>query len=128
MNNDQLKNKIMGIISTVLLSKVMKEKYILKCGDIERIADALIEAGIGDVKEAERKSFVFKNELAEMIQCFTRMETLYKIKSEEVKIKEHRAEVAERAVHFLVYDNSEYTYDDAIEQAEKELSEEGNAG
>lgn len=64
MNNDQLKNKIMGIISTVLLSKVMKEKYILKCGDIERIADALIEAGIGDVKEAERKSFVFKNELA----------------------------------------------------------------
>lgn len=64
MNNDQLKNKIMGIISTVLLSKVMKEKYILKCGDIERIADALIAAGIGDVKEAERKSFVFKNELA----------------------------------------------------------------
>lgn len=128
MNNDQLKNKIMGIISTVLLSKVMKEKYILKCGDIERIADALIAAGIGDVKEAERKLFVFKNELAEMIQCFTRMETLYKIKSEEVKIKEHRAEVAERAVHFLVYDNSEYTYDDAIEQAEKELSEEGNAG
>lgn len=124
MNNDQLKNKIMGIISTVLLSKVMKEKYILKCGDIERIADALIAAGIGDVKEAERKLFVFKNELAEMIQCFTRMETLYKIKSEEVKIKEHRAEVAERAVHFLVYDNSEYTYDDAIEQAEKELSEE----
>ncbi len=44
MNNDQLKNKIMGIISTVLLSKVMKEKYILKCGDIERIADALIAA------------------------------------------------------------------------------------
>lgn len=51
MNNDQLKNKIMGIISTVLLSKVMKEKYILKCGDIERIADALIAANIGDVRE-----------------------------------------------------------------------------
>lgn len=107
MNNDQLKNKIIGIISTVLLSKVMKEKYILKCGDIERIADALIAAGIGDVKEAERKSFVFKNELAFTI---------------------HRAEVAERAVHFLVYDSSEYTYEDAIEQAEKELLEEWNAG
>lgn len=51
MNNDQLKNKIMGIISTVLSSKVMKEKYILKCGDIERIADALIAANIGDVRE-----------------------------------------------------------------------------
>lgn len=51
MNNDQLKNKIMGIISTVLSSKAMKEKYILKCGDIERIADALIAANIGDVRE-----------------------------------------------------------------------------
>lgn len=30
MNKDELKNKIMGIISTTLLSKVMKEKYILK--------------------------------------------------------------------------------------------------
>lgn len=50
MNKDELKNKIMGIISTTLLSKVMKEKYILKNGDIERIADALIAAGIGDEK------------------------------------------------------------------------------
>lgn len=50
MNKDELKNKIMGIISTVLLSKVMKEKYILKDGDIERIADALISAGIRDEK------------------------------------------------------------------------------
>lgn len=52
MNNNQLKNKIIGIISTVLLSKVMKEKYILKCGDIERIANALIAANIGDLREA----------------------------------------------------------------------------
>lgn len=56
MNNDQLKNKIMGIISTVLLSKVMKEKYILKCGDIERIADAIIAANIGDVIQANFKA------------------------------------------------------------------------
>lgn len=132
MNNDQLKNKIMGIISTVLLSKVMKEKYILKCGDIERIADALIAAGIGDVKEAERKSFVFKNELAFTIHRARAAELVAEAAAEtgieKMAEMKHRAEVAERAVHFLVYDNSEYTYEDAIEQAEKELSEEGNAG
>lgn len=132
MNNDELKKKIVGIVSNILLSKIMKGKYILKDGDIERIADALIEAGIGDVKEAERKSFVFKNELAFTIHRARAAELVAKtaaetgiLKYEEMK---HRAEVAERAVHFLVYDNSEYTYDDAIEQAEKELSEEGNAG
>lgn len=128
MNNDELKKKIVGIVSNILLSKIMKGKYILKDGDIERIADALIAAGIGDAKEAERKSFVFKNELAFTIHRARAAELVAKtaaetgiLKYEEMK---HRAEVAERAVHFLVYDNSEYTYDDAIEQAEKELSEE----
>lgn len=130
MNNDELKKKIADIIYHTGCTGACCECDYLKHSDADTYckamlkASALIAAGIGDVKEAERKLFVFKNELAEMIQCFTRMETLYKIKSEEVKIKEHRAEVAERAVHFLVYDNSEYTYDDAIEQAEKELSEE----
>lgn len=96
----------------------MKEKYILKCGDIERIADALIAAGIGDVKENENRAraaeFAAKTVTDKAIRKYKEMK--------------HRAEVAERAVHFLVYDSSEYTYEDAIEQAEKELLEEGNAG
>lgn len=82
MNNDQLKNKIMGIISTILLSKVMKEKYILKCGDIERIADALIAANIGDVREvnfeADNYYRMWQGALVELERA------------------EHRAEVAER--------------------------------
>ena len=69
MNNDELKKKLCDIISTAYISVILQ-----KC-EIEDIADTLISAGIGDVKEAERKSFVFKNELAFTI---------------------HRAEVAER--------------------------------
>lgn len=137
MNNDQLKNKIMGIISTVLLSKVMKEKYILKCGDIERIADALIAAGIGDVKENENRAraaeFAAKTVTDKAI-----------LKYEEMK---HRAEVAERALdlcetaYILALNNREHegisqqailsdlgVHGFFMQQAEKELSEEGNAG
>lgn len=151
MNNDQLKNKIMGIISTVLLSKVMKEKYILKCGDIERIADALITAGIGDVKEAERKSFVFKNELAFTIHRARAAELVAEAAAEtgieKMAEMKHRAEVAERALdlcetaYILALNNREHegisqqailsdlgVHGFFMQQAEKELSEEGNAG
>lgn len=151
MNNDQLKNKIMGIISTVLLSKVMKEKYILKCGDIERIADALIAAGIGDVKEAERKSFVFKNELAFTIHRARAAELVAEAAAEtgieKMAEMKHRAEVAEMALdlcetaYILALNNREHegisqqailsdlgVHGFFMQQAEKELSEEGNAG
>ena len=151
MNNDQLKNKIMGIISTVLLSKVMKEKYILKCGDIERIADALIAAGIGDVKEAERKSFVFKNELAFTIHRARAAELVAEAAAEtgieKMAEMKHRAEVAERALdlcetaYILALNNREHegisqqailsdlgVHGFFMQQAEKELSEDGNAG
>lgn len=151
MNNDQLKNKIMGIISTVLLSKVMKEKYILKCGDIERIADALIAAGIGDVKEAERKSFVFKNELAFTIHRARAAELVAEAAAEtgieKMAEMKHRAEVAERALdlcetaYILALNNREHegisqqailsdlgVHGFFMQQAEKELLEEGNAG
>lgn len=60
MDNNRLKYKIMGIISTVLLPNastiLMKEKCILKSGDIERMADALIAAKIGDVRELNFKA------------------------------------------------------------------------
>lgn len=130
MNNDELKKKIVDILSDNIrwVPYYFISRGIVYEDDLKNIADALIEAGIGDVKEAERKSFVFKNELAFTIHRARAAELVAKtaaetgiLKYEEMK---HRAEVAERAVHFLVYDNSEYTYDDAIEQAEKELSEE----
>lgn len=114
MNNNETKKKITEIINNTR---------------IERIADELIAAGIGDVKEAERKLFVLKNKLAEMIRSFTRMETLYKIKSEEVEIKKHRAEVAEKALYLMARSECMFGMpEDYIEQAEKELSEERKDG
>lgn len=71
MNNDELKKKIVGIVA-MAICEADKLPFVETA---EYIANELISAGIGDVKEAERKSFVFKNELAFTI---------------------HRAEVAER--------------------------------
>lgn len=101
MNNDELKKKIADIIYHTGCTGACCECDYSKHSDADTYckamlkASALIAAGIGDVKEAEIK-------LAEMIQCFTRMETLYKIKSEEVEIKKHRAEVAERAFDLML--------------------------
>lgn len=151
MNNDELKKKIVGIVSNILLSKIMKGKYILKDGDIERIADALIAAGIGDVKEAERKSFVFKNELAFTIHRARAAELVAEAAAEtgieKMAEMKHRAEVAERALdlcetaYILALNGREHegisqqaivsdlgVHGFFMEQAEKELSEEGNAG
>ena len=48
MNNDELKKKICDIIAP----------YVSAYGDDEAIADDLIAAGIGDVKEAEHRAEV----------------------------------------------------------------------
>lgn len=117
MNNDELKKKIVEIILQGVHAEPLDNSMAIE------IADALIEAGIGDVKEAERKSFVFKNELAFTI---------------------HRAEVAERALdlcetaYILALNGREHegisqqaivsdlgVHGFFMEQAEKELSEEG---
>lgn len=111
MNNDELKKKIMEIILQGVHAEPLDNSMAIE------IADALIEAGIGDVKEAERKSFVFKNELAFTI---------------------HRAEVAERALEkacecianiFNPYWKRDFFKQSYVKeyktQAERELSEEG---
>ena len=48
MTNEELKEKICDIIAP----------YVSAYGDDERIADVLIAAGIGDVKEAEHRAEV----------------------------------------------------------------------
>lgn len=120
MNNDELKKKIADIIYHTGCTGACCECDYSKHSDADTYckamlkASALIAAGIGDVKENEKRA-----RAADLLQKLSLTNPFEKYK--EMK---HRAEVAERAVHFLVYDNSEYTYDDAIEQAEKELSEE----
>lgn len=120
MTNEELKKKIVDILAP----------YVSAYGDDERIADALIAAGIGDVKEAEleRKAYeVASNQ--------------YRIWFEEQK---DRAEVAEKALDlcetaYILSLNHRVTegisgqaiasdlgvHKFFIKQAEKELAEEG---
>lgn len=101
MNNDELKKKIVDIIGDVYLVNA-PIKNVFKPIFVERIADSLILAGIGDVKEAERKSFVFKNELAFTIHRARAAELVAKTAAEtgieKMAEMKHRAEVAERAL------------------------------
>lgn len=149
MNNDELKKKIVDILSDNIrwVPYYFISRGIVYEDDLKNIADALIEAGIGDVKEAERKSFVFKNELAFTIHRARAAELVAKtaaetgiLKYEEMK---HRAEVAERALdlcetaYILALNGREHegisqqaivsdlgVHGFFMAQAEKELSEE----
>ena len=130
MTNEELKKKICDIIAP----------YVSAYGDDERIADALIATGIGDVKEVEAEA--------------NRYEMLYKLQNRDMALAErrahdveHRAARAERALRnaaprlkcrgglgkgFCRVDKCDYYHcnnDDGcvkshLEQAEKELAEE----
>ena len=99
MNNEELKKKIVEVLFPVIKSgniSCNEENACKRCWfpcEIERtagrLADALIAAGIGDVKEAE-----------------------------------HRAARAERAGKIAASKVFDYTYEEAVAQAEKELAEE----
>ena len=103
MNNEELKKKICDIIAP----------YVSAWGDDERIANALIAAGIGDVKESENKATAA--ELVAQVSASTAIEKIAEWK--------HRAEVAELVVKNL-NDIFTFDYQAVFEQAEKELAEE----
>lgn len=114
MNNEELKKKICDIIAP----------YVSAWGDDERIANALIAAEIGDVKEAKFES-----------DHYWRM---WQGALVELERAEHRAEVAEKAGRIIqrdmvrVFDVSNpriceliaNIWDFAKKQAEKELQKE----
>ena len=141
MNNEELKKKITEIIGDVyLVNAPIKDVY--KPIFMEKIADALIAAGIGDVKEAEKeyRDAIF---LAVTSQTMTSERSRYIELNKN--IAEHRAEVAERALDLcetayilsLNHRATEGVSGQAIasdlgihkffmEQAEKELAEENS--
>ena len=144
MNNEELKKKITEIIGDVyLVNAPIKDVY--KPIFMEKIADALIAAGIGDVSEYKEK--------LKLHRVFVRkdggdVKVLYGNKEVDEIVKEreeykHRAEVAERALDLcetayilsLNHRATEGVSGQAIasdlwihkffmEQAEKELAEE----
>lgn len=64
MTNEELKKKIVEILEeTEYEWTEEKNGYILQIF-YDKLADALIAAGIGDVKEAGRKAFVYSAEIA----------------------------------------------------------------
>lgn len=100
MTKEELKKKICDIISP----------WVSAWGDDERIADALIEAGIGDVKTLQKIG-----------AHATAMAVLQAAKAE------HRAEVAERALELMAGEECTLASPEYYkEQAEKELAEESN--
>lgn len=75
MSNEELKKKIVGIIRTADTS------IVIGTNNINIIADALIAAGIGDVKETEAEA--------------NRYEMLYKLQNRDMALAERRAHDAE---------------------------------
>lgn len=136
MNREEMKKKIYEMVLAELQNQ-------FGCGDTvevgdrevcaEAVADALIEARIGDVKEVERKAFVYSAEIAAL----------------DIKVKEaeYCAEVAERALdlcetaYILALNGKQHegisqqaimsdlgVHKFFMEQAEKELEEERKDG
>ena len=118
MTNDELKKKIVKVLQELRASKpIVPNDYglqIISCTTDREIADALIAAEIGDVKESENKATAA--ELVAQVSASTAIEKIAEWK--------HRAEVAELVVKNL-NDIFTFDYQAVFEQAEKELAEEG---
>ena len=124
-DEQELKEKIVEILKKEI-------EYVVVCGSsvknvcVDHIADALIEEGIGYVRDIQAES--------------NRYEMLYKLQNRDMvlanrKVQEynHRAEVAEKAAKDLIAYYCDYTIQSdidsslsvALQQAEKELAKEG---
>ena len=141
MNNDELKKKIAQIIADYFCPQRNEHKNLwgddrlcyskMNFAECERVAectDALIAAGIGDVKESENKATAA--ELVAQVSASTAIEKIAEWK--------HRAEVAERPLKdvctnvikdeeddLAVEPRARVLYKAYLKQAEKELEEEG---
>ena len=89
MTNEELKEKICEIIAP----------YVSAWGEDERIADALIAAGCGDVKEAEHRAKVAEKALKHAVNSYI--------------------------AHWETASKKRWWYKYFLREAEKELAEEG---
>ncbi len=134
MTNEELKEKIVDIVAMAILEA--DELPFVETA--EYVADALIAAGIGDVKEVEaeanRYEMLYKMQSRDMVLAERKVHEAER----KVHEAEHRAEVAEKAGRIIqrdmarVFDISNprvceliaNIWDLAKKQAEKELTEE----
>lgn len=143
MSNDELKKKIVDILHRDFIAREVTPVYIGEDGKekimpqklcdvfndlteqalIPYFADALIEAGIGDVKEAECKvkGMVKQNQLLSMalwIVCYEKAGIGMPFKCKHDKCE------TEMGAHCCRETATDCFIKEAIKQAEKELSEE----
>lgn len=125
MNNEKLKKKIISALQSVEF--VTEKGWCGQCIslrlDYSAIADALIAAGIGDVKDLQAQVDVLEitNIALQAGYDGAEEDRLYWV--DKYKEAEHRAEVAELVVKNL-NDIFTFDYQTVFEQAEKELAEE----
>ena len=118
LTNDELKKKIKGILQKEI-------EYVVVCGSsvkdvcIERIADALITAGYGDVKEAEyraEKAEKLKNQYCRALLNLARR---YVVKTNMTLPHGNEPNSRDVDIEMLAL----YIMANEREQAEKELTE-----
>lgn len=130
MNNEELKKKLIknirqGFANADCRKPYTNVPYPYFDSQIFCIADALIAAGIGDISAMlEYSKSASKNADEERKNLIEIQNIQLNELNGMLKEAQHRAEVAERAVLILANDSLDYTYNAAIEQAEKELAEE----
>lgn len=118
MDNNELKKKIVDIALHAEWTDMFGDHYSIGKYAANAIADALIAARIGDVKEAEAEA--------------NRYEMLYKLQNRDMALAERRAHDAEHRAKVLGRTLAimkgkgliSGVVDDYIVQAEKELAEE----
>ena len=122
MANDELKKKIVDIVLNVAWEGCLGNTYHFSGGRsaANAIADALIAAGLTFepivIHTFERAAC----SCPEMVA----LEDMNKEDQEYIDALLHRAKVAERALGIAVNKVYDYTYEEAIAQAKKELEEE----
>lgn len=121
MTNEELKKKIVDIVAMAILEA--DELPFVETA--EYVTDALIAAKIGDVKDLQAQVDVLEitNIALQAGYDDAEKDRLYWV--DKYKEAEHRAEVAERAGKIAASKVFDYTYEEAVAQAEKRLAEEG---
>ena len=135
MNNEELKKKIAQIIANYFCPQSNEHKSLwgddrlcyskmnfAECERVTECTDALIAAGIGDMKEVEKE---YRNTMLLAVKCQTLASERSRYMELNKNIAEYRAARAERAGKIAASKVFDYTYEEAVAQAEKELAEEG---
>lgn len=134
MNNEELKKKIVDILQRKLQDCPLQPHGIMYRDVAEYIADALIAAGYGDVKDlqAQVDALEITNIALQAGYYGAEKDRLYWVN--KYKEAEHRAEVAEKALkhavnvyiaHTETYSKKKWWYKYFLREAEKEIAEEG---